>query len=240
MTSPSDPVFIRAIRNLTKHALMAVQPDYERTELEVELVIAHALAETGFGQSWPAEVPEATESNNVGALRVTPKDWDGGEFEYPAYLPAPKDHRLIWYTGRYKVYPSLYDGIVDLVRWYAQNLGPAPKMLSFGNAHDFATRLHCKRFFEGKVVTAPTIYLSPYIQSFPHVPLEEAKAYVIDHYNIESYANRIEANRNWYRLRVGREPEPIWPSFAYGQRVPSIVADTYREYIIATEAEGQG
>lgn len=113
-----------------------------------QCVQAVGWLETNYGMGWSEAIPGAADSNNWGAITAG-AEWYGSTFEHRDSRPD-SDGNNIWYTTRFRRYPTPQDGATDLVNIvYLTRLASVIDAAKRGDTLGFSTALYNTGYYKG-------------------------------------------------------------------------------------------
>jgi hypothetical protein len=128
---------------------------------ELALPVAQCLQaigwlETNYGMGWTEAIPGAAESNDWGAITAG-AEWTGATFEHRDSYPNPskdpeavKKEPNIWYTTKFRAYPTPQDGATDLVNIvYLTRMRAVLDAAKRGDTLGFSTALYNTGYYKG-------------------------------------------------------------------------------------------
>lgn len=136
-----------------------------------QLVQAVGWLETCYASAWSVKIPGAADSNNWGAITAG-REWDGETFEHRDSKPVsseklaqwqahwagkakrpeggePDKRGNVWYSTKFRRYPSLQDGATDLVRIVYLKRDSVHKAGLAGDALAFSTAMYNTVYYTG-------------------------------------------------------------------------------------------
>lgn len=96
------------------------------------LTRAVSVIETHYGDGWREA---GTGSHNWGAVTAGPR-WEGDTFEHRDSRWDPKKKTVIWYTAKFRSYPSAAAGARDLAQVLRRNHPAAVRLAEEGRWHE--------------------------------------------------------------------------------------------------------
>lgn len=117
------------------------------TRPQAQLAQSVGYLETSYTSGWSSSIPGAAESLNWGAITAG-TEWHGATFEHKDSRPDAQGNN-VWYTTKFRSYPSLEAGAEDLIRVVYQQ---RPKVLAAATAGDslaFSQALYDSKYYLG-------------------------------------------------------------------------------------------
>jgi hypothetical protein len=112
-----------------------------------QCVQAVGILETNYGQGWSPKVPGAVGSFNMGAITAG-REWTGETFEHRDSYPDATG-KNIWYSTKFRRYPSAQDGMTDLVRIVYAKRPSALAAAKAGDSYAFSAAMYDTTYYKG-------------------------------------------------------------------------------------------
>jgi peptidoglycan hydrolase-like protein with peptidoglycan-binding domain len=137
------------------HAIAGFQAAFSRepTLSERQCLQAIGRLETSYGYGWKGA---GKGSNNMGAITAGYL-WNGDTFEHRDSRPATPNDPLekvkdgqIWYTTKFRAYPTAAAGWEDLARLVYEKRPAALESASAGDSYAFSAALYATRYYLGR------------------------------------------------------------------------------------------
>ncbi len=119
----------------------------EPTRSVAQCVQAVGILETNYGQGWSPKVPGAVGSFNMGAITAG-REWTGETFEHRDSYPDATG-KNIWYSTKFRRYPSAQDGMTDLVRIVYAKRPSVLAAAKLGDAYAFSAAMYDTTYYKG-------------------------------------------------------------------------------------------